>query len=1064
MTETDITPRFAEFFEAVWQHPPFAWQRDLAERVLTNTAAPWPEVIALATAAGKTACMDIAVFALAAQAERLGSQQIITAPRRIFFVVDRRIIVDAAYQRARQLAAALEQPAAPIVAEVARRLRSLALGSPLAAGAPVPPVAPFPHPDQPDAVRPLAVFELRGGMYRSEAWARSPIQPLVVAATVDQFGSRLLFRAYGRGPGMRPVYAGLTGNDSLVLLDEAHCARPFLQTMRAVARYRNWGEAAPTLSFCPVVLSATPPQENGQPLELFVDRSAETRDPAHPLGRRQLARKPTQLRLSAAKGKQAFKDIAKDLAAAALELANGPRWAIVVFVNRVATARETYRLLAKSHPGDVILLTGRMRPLDREEIVDEQLQVLSSAASSQRLFERRCFVVATQTLEVGADLDFDALVSECASLDALCQRLGRLNRMGRSIEGTDNDGCPVGAKAIILVRADQAEIGSNDPVYGDAIGATWQALSAWCDSGHALDFGSAHFNLDAIAPNGMEALTPPRTDAPVMLPSHLDAWVQTAPEPTPVPDIGLFLHGSEQAAADVQVCWRADLPLVVDATAKRAALELLTLCPPSAAESLPVPIGIMRRWLIGEGEDDSADIEGLGTADLPAADARTAMTRRAWLWRGQSADDQPAAGLDVAQPNSLRPGDVLVLPGGAADLQQAQWYRQLGDLPAAGEDGVLRLDRGDEGHLRVRAKVLLRLHPVLLAQWPQGPAQQRLATLVEAALKPSADENSTGRFDDDSLGLAMDLKVALSELASDPALAIPRWRWLKDAAADLATLDIRRLRRGLLRHPVAGLILRGNRLLPAYAGQAETFSDGTEATASGTVTVPLLPSPVDTAQEAHSWPDRIRAHLPGVACYARRHAQGCQLSPALVAALERAGLLHDLGKADPRFQALLHGGNPWIRTGLLAKSGDIPQGRAAYEQARQLAGYPRGARHELLSVRLAESATGALLPPADDPDRGLILHLIASHHGHCRPFAPVVDDPAAVAVSVSIAGHHLAFDGPDGLERLDAGIPERFWQQVRRFGWWGSAWLEALLRLADHRRSEAEQLSRPARG
>jgi CRISPR-associated endonuclease/helicase Cas3 len=168
-----------------------------------------------------------------------------------------------------------------------------------------------------------------------------------------------------------------------------------------------------------------------------------------------------------------------------------------------------------------------------------------------------------------------------------------------------------------------------------------------------------------------------------------------------------------------------------------------------------------------------------------------------------------------------------------------------------------------------------------------------------------------------------------------------------------------------------------------------------------------------------------------------------------------AARLHDAGKADPRFQSLLRGGDvraAAVAAELLAKSDLLPAGWRAYQAARERAGYPAGGRHELLSVRLAESAA---LPAAED--RELFLHLIASHHGRCRPFAPVVDDAAAVDVALTFNGAALNASSRTELERLDSGVAERFWRLVRRYGWWGLAYQEALLRLADHRASEAEQ-------
>lgn len=998
---------FASFFHELWGKAPFAWQDRLATRVVetpsSQHAYPWPDAIALPTASGKTACLDIAVFALASQALRAGGTGLaITAPRRIFFVVDRRVIVDEAFERARRMAKKLAQAKKGVLKTMADALQRIARGG-----------SGSEHNDDP----PLAVHALRGGMYRSEAWVRNPLQPTVVAATVDQIGSRLLFRAYGRGPGTWPICAALVANDSLVLLDEAHCAQPFLQTLQAVRRYREWADVPLNRCFHPVVMSATPPAGLD---DVFTDSSGEGRDPNHPLGRRQLAKKPTKLRvIPGAEGQDAADALAAEAKKSALSLLGDGRRAVVVFVNRVATARETHRLLRENEAVDAVLLTGRMRGVDRDAVIRKLHAFgLHSASSADRRLAKPVVVVATQTLEVGADLDFDGLVTECASLDALRQRFGRLNRIGRDVE----------ARGEILIRADQAKQGRgapDDPVYGEALTRTWRWLNARKNGSGEVDFGIAAFDaLLAESTDEHAELNAPSVNALVMLPAHVDCWAQTAPQPQPSPDVAHFLRGPRESAPDVQVCWRAD----IDLASADDAIESLILCPPASSETLPVPIGVFKRWLVGTDVGDlGADVEGIGEADDNAdgTPGETPPSRRVICWRGNRTKAEDV----TADAKAIRPGEVVVIPcrhpGDPCDL---------GDLPQEASDSRAMLDVGDAAHRTARAKPMLRLHPALVETWPDSFAAKTTA----CSLLDGLDR----KYEDDPHEVAEAVGEILAALSKED-LPEPL-AWLQRAARDLTeefrtVVQLRRECRIVGSH---SLILAGRRRVDALVPEAIVFSDEDDVAASGISHKDGKPVP-------------LRTHLPGVEAFARRHAQACGLPDDLTAAIARAGLLHDLGKADPRFQAMLGGGSAWYTGEPWAKSARMPKTQAARESARAASGYPQGARHELLSVRLAETAPALL--PEDGELRDLVLHLVASHHGHCRPFAPVVVDDSPVPTEYTLRGQRMHWVGQTGLERLGSGIAERYWRLTRRYGWWGLAWLEALLRVADWRRSEWEE-------
>ncbi len=968
--------QFEEYFTQLWgmEKKPFGWQKNLLERIITNTAKPWPDAITLPTAAGKTACLDIAVFALAAQVNMDNHK----APRRIFFVVDRRVIVDEAFERAKNLAKKLREAKNGILKDVADRLRQLARGM----------------EEGYDQENPLAVFELRGGMYRSEAWASSPLQPTIVASTVDQIGSSLLFRAYGRSYKGWPILAGLVANESIIFLDEAHCSQPFYETLKAIQKYLTWAENPLQSTFHAVVMSATPPEGIS---DIFKDTSKEGEDPAHPLGKRQLAHKIAELiPVSKAKGKNAWDELAKELAENTIKITNNESKAVVVFTNRVITARKTFKILEKKNPGKVVLLTGRMRPIDKDDTINHHLKELSADKSNSRKLTEPKFVIATQTLEVGANLDFDALVTECASLDALRQRFGRLNRMGRDIP----------TRAAILIREDQMEESNEDPIYGPALANTWKWLNEQANESHEVEMGIAYLHLRLPDEEKLKKLNKPTTSAPVMLPSHVDCWAQTYPEPGPTPDVALFLHGPQKSKADVHICWRADINSESDG--EDSITALLTICPPAAAECLSVPFNVFKQWMERQGgDDDTGDVEGTEIEFATNSSKEEEKPYKVVRWRGHRDVKLTDNSMDII------PGDVVVIPSNTKEAEK------LGDISLSPMNIIQ--DWGDRAYLQTRAKALLRLHPNIINQWQNYPSKGKLIELIN---------KSAERFDEDPDSLINELRNIFLEMSDGTTP-----NWLKNAFHALA-FD-RKLKKGLILHPMGGLVVRGSNRLNV-SDEADIFNDEDDTTSYSTGYVTL------------------EEHNLGVASRAKRYAIGCGLSQNFIDTIEKAGLLHDLGKSDLRFQVLLRGGNPWVQGELLAKSEDLPQTRGEFEKARRNSGYPEHGRHELLSTRFAEKITEQLSSDRDMVN--LMLHLVESHHGRCRPFAPVIFDKNPINVEINFENITVNYNSDTQLELLDSGVSDRFWYLTRRYGWWGLCWLEAILRLADHRQSEAEMI------
>jgi CRISPR-associated endonuclease/helicase Cas3 len=162
-------------------------------------------------------------------------------------------------------------------------------------------------------------------------------------------------------------------------------------------------------------------------------------------------------------------------------------------------------------------------------------------------------------------------------------------------------------------------------------------------------------------------------------------------------------------------------------------------------------------------------------------------------------------------------------------------------------------------------------------------------------------------------------------------------------------------------------------------------------------------------------------HQKAIVIRIRAISQRLELPEPFARMLEIAASLHDEGKRADKWQKAFNApvaGGPFAKT-----PGPINQ--------TILDGY----RHEFSSLpALAENPEFEKLP---EYLQDLALHIVAAHHGFARP----------------IIGTHGGDEPPSLLEVCAQEVALRFVRVQRRWGPWGIAWWESLLRAADQQAS-----------
>lgn len=610
---------FGAFFAALNEgHDPFSWQEEVLDHICEHGV--WPDRINAPTGSGKSSVVDIHLFANALAAVGAAPR----VPRRLCVTVGRRALVDSQADRAREILKCMEEALADgsgepdILRRVAEALQS------------------FQTRNDKEKRAPFETGHIRGELSNRDLPVTDISACAIIAATPDMYGSRALFRGYGSTKAARPRETALLTMDTVMVLDEAHMNRQLLHTTQRIAELqkREVNLGVPTLQV--VETTATPSTEDSGSTTLGVDIEALDKPNDKELRKRVYSHKELMLhpidKWDGKPGNPATVNAAVDAIMERLahrEASEGSEEAHTVgcIVNHVRTAIAIKEALVKNKvlekAEEVQLLVGRMRPSDLEKLQNKHSKLFTTEGDMSVKV-----VVATQTLEVGIDVDFADLVTELAPASSLAQRFGRVNRLGHRTD----------SKVVVIEPASGDLVKKDAPPY------------------KAVDLSNAYGWLEAL--NGAENLSvnpaamvknPPVQSPPERLLYQRPEWPdllefsRTDENPYDEPDLDLWLHDSLEAETAMGgVIVRDNLP-----SNTSAAMEILktSYFAPRDRETFPANLKILKEIL------DYQDEHGVKP--------RKFLYRQGEISLWQDADQ----GDESSQ--TLAPGDVLILDTGS---------------------------------------------------------------------------------------------------------------------------------------------------------------------------------------------------------------------------------------------------------------------------------------------------------------------------------------------------------------------------------------------------------------